>query len=396
MYFIALALAALALACSDSSSSAQANAVARIPGGPPGKQGAPPALVELAAAQGGSLTDTWSFLGRAEAAQSAELAAAVSGHVLAVKVREGARVKKNQVLLTLDSAKIRAELVAARAREQGLVAELELAERQLERVSKLEYPTISEPERERFQLNASNVRAQLAVQRADIQRLQVESSRHTIQAPFAGVISARHVDPGAWVNVGQAVLGLISLDDLEVHVDVSAELGSRLEVGQSATLAGPTTADAEIAGIVGALDTDTRTMRVRLVPRETPVWLLSGMAVDVQFAVTLDGQGVLVPRDAVIRGPVSARVIKAVDGQAVPIDVNVVAATEDRILVSGELAAGDQVVIRGNERLRPGQPLQIKNPGQKNGPAAGPAAPAADPDQKADLDEKAGPGQGKE
>jgi RND family efflux transporter MFP subunit len=373
-YLLILAwTAALAMACSDPSPPAQANVRAGKPDGPPGAQAPPPAAVELAAAEDGSLSDTWTFLGRVEAAQSAELAAAVSGHVLAVKAREGVRVKANQVLLTLDSAKIRAELTAARAREQGLVAELELAERQLERVSKLEYPTISEPERERFQLGASNVKAQLAVQRADIQRLQVELARHTIQAPFAGVISSRHVDPGAWVNVGQAVLGLISLDDLEVHVDVSAELGSRLEVGQTAKLAGATPVDAEIAGIVGALDTDTRTMRVRLLPKERPGWLLSGMAVDVQFAVTLGGEGVLVPRDAVIRGPVSARVIKAVDGKAVPIDVTVVATTEERVLVRGEgLAAEDHVVVRGNERLRPGQPLQVKNSGPGKGQETSP------------------------
>src|SRR5690606_28087945 len=107
--------------------------------------------------------------------------------------------------------------------------------------------------------------------------------------------------------VGQPVLGLVSLDDLEIHVDVTSDLGVRLAVGAEAALVGPApardTARATVAGIVDALDPATRTMRVRLVPEARPAWLLAGMAVDVQFSVTL-GDGVLVPRDAIIRGPV--------------------------------------------------------------------------------------------
>jgi multidrug efflux pump subunit AcrA (membrane-fusion protein) len=52
-----------------------------------------------------------------------------------------------------------------------------------------------------------------------------------------------------------------------------------------------------------------------------------------------------------------------VDGNAQPIDVTVVATAEAQVLVRGDgLAAGDQVVVRGNERLRPGQPLQVATP----------------------------------
>lgn len=355
-----------------------------------GRRRGRPARVELALVAEGTLTDGWTYLGRVEPALAAELATAVGGHVISVKVREGDRVAAKKQLVLLDSAKIRAELAASKARAQGLEAELAHARKQFERVAKLKYPTVSEPERERFQLDIAKLEAQLAVQRAESRRLQVEFERHSLKAPFAGVISARHVDPGAWVNAGSPMLALVSLDELEIHVDVSADLGSRIQVGQLATVRGPgakgADVSAEVAGIVGVLDAATRTMRVRLQPTERPPWLLSGMAVDVEFSITLDsallgGEGVLVPRDALVRGPVRTRVIKFLasatkapgagpggpaqkTGDAQPIYVTVLATAKDQALVRPEpdepaLAVGDQIVVRGNERLRPGQTLLV-------------------------------------
>lgn len=328
-------------------------------------------MVELAVVAEGKLTDGWTYLGRVEPAMAVELSPAVGGHVIAVKAREGDRVAANKSLVLLDSARIRAELAASRARAQGIEAELAHARKQFERIAKLEYPTVSEPERERFQLDIAKLESQLAVQQAESRRLQVEFDRHSLKAPFAGVISVRHVDPGAWVNTGSPVLGLVSLDELEVHVDVSAELGSRVQIGDTAKVrAASGEVNAEVAGIVGVLDAATRTMRVRLQPSDRPPWLLSGMAVDVEFSITLDSsllgaEGVLVPRDALVRGPARTRVIKYMDGEAQTIYVEVLATARDQALIHSEsdeppLAVGDQVVVRGNERLRPGQRLRVK------------------------------------
>jgi RND family efflux transporter MFP subunit len=324
-----------------------------------GSGGMPPAPVVVTTAAPGNLTDGWRFLGQVEPSLQADIAAAVAGHVKSVAAREGDKVEKNQVLITLDRAQASAQLQAARAREAGLAAELVIAEKQLARIAPLEYPTVSEAERERFELTVANLKAQLAAQKADVQRLSVSVGNHTVRAPFAGTVQARHVDPGAWVSVGQPMLDLVSLDELEVHVDVSSELGGRLAPEQKAVLKGPTEVPAVIAGVVAALDSATRTMRIRLRPQERPPWLIAGMPIDVEFQVELSGEGVTLPRDALVRGPVSSRVVKFVDGAGEPVTVEVIASAGDQVLVKGEgLAVGDEVVIRGNERLRPGQPLR--------------------------------------
>jgi RND family efflux transporter MFP subunit len=345
------ALAGIACACSGGESGGEAKA----------KGAPPPALVEVEKVTSGDLTDGWSFLGRVEPALSANLAPAVAGHVLKVTAREGDRIDKGAVLLSLDSAKARAVLSAAQARLEGLEIELLSAQRQHDRVKKLDYPTVSEPERERYELVVDNLKAQVQTQRAEAQRVRVELAQHTIRAPFAGAVRSRGVDPGAWVNAGQAVMELVSLDEVEIHVDVTAELGARLIAGDAATIKGAEPLAATIAGVVPALDTETRTMHIRLLPESKPAWLIAGMAIDVEFAVKFEGEGVTVPRDAVIRGPVDSRVIKADGDKGVPISVEVIAMSNDKVLIRAEgLAVGDAVVVRGNERLRPGQTIQVK------------------------------------
>jgi RND family efflux transporter MFP subunit len=344
----------LCLLCAAACSKAEPKAAPDKQGGPP------PALVKLAKAEDGKLTDGWRFLGRVEPALESEIAAAVEAHVKKVHVREGDNVKKGAVLLTLDGAKVSATVAAATAREKSLQTQLDLAKKQWVRVKDLGYPTVSEPERERLQADVDNLAAQLETQQAEIRSSQVDLGRHRIKAPFAGVITSRKVDPGAWVGIGEPVLSLVSLEDAEIHVDVSVELGSRLEVGKKAKLLSrDRSLDATVSGVVPALDDNTRTMRVRLRPDESQPWLLPGLTLDVEFALTYEGGGVIVSRDAILRGPVSSRVIKVVDGKAVPVTVKIVATAKDSALVSGEgLKAGDDIVIRGTERLRPDQPVK--------------------------------------
>jgi RND family efflux transporter MFP subunit len=326
-----------------------------------GKGGGPrPALVKVDKISPGDLTDQWRFLGQVQPSLSAELAAAVAGHVKQVKLREGDTATAKQALVLLDTRAIRADFDATRAREAQVVAELAQAKRELARAQGMDQSVVSEAEKERYALQVDTMSARLASQRADTQRVKVELERHTIRAPFEGVVRNRRVDPGDWVGVGVPVIDLVSLDEVEVHVDVSAGLSEHIQPGATATLLGETRVTANVAGVVSALDESTRTMRVRLVPDERPKWLLAGLALDVEFNVKLAGKGVTVSRDALVRGPVQVRVIKVVDGKPVPVKVEVLATAENRALIVGEgLAAGDTVIIRGNERLRPGQPIKI-------------------------------------
>jgi RND family efflux transporter MFP subunit len=320
--------------------------------------------VQVALVKAGSLDSKVRFLGNVQSAMSTPIAAAVAGTVDKVLVREGQSVAQGELMLEIDSRRIRADLKSAEALIQRSTAQLAQARRQAERI-KSSSAALSEPERERYRLDVAVLEAQLASEQATAQRVRVDLSHHRITAPFHGVLKSRLVNPGAWVKEGDSVVELVSTEEMEVLVDIPFETGRGIREGAEARfLSGDLSVKARVAGIVPALDPSTRTMRLRLVLAEgleTPAWLIPGLPVDVELQSAIDGDGVLVPRDAVIRGPVESRVVKVENGSGTPIPVRLLGSTADSALVSGEgLVVGDQVMTRGNERYRPGTPVLIE------------------------------------
>jgi RND family efflux transporter MFP subunit len=322
-----------------------------------------PALVEVSKVHRGELSDRWSFMGNVRALMQAELAAGAEGEARRVRVREGDRVAKGQLLLQVDDRVVRARLMAARAQLREAREQQAQAERELKRFSKLTKQARSELELERTASRVRLAAARFAVLQAQIAQVRAELAQHRVVAPFAGVVTKRHVDPGDWVKRGQRALDLVSSQQLEVLVDVSPKLLRFVKVGDDARVSANdgTQVKATVRGVVGVLDPVARTAKIRLAPKKAA--LRSGAAVQVSFAIRHRGEGVVVPRDALLTGPVSTRVIKVVSGRATPVTVEVLATARARALVlpskAASLRVGDRIVVRGNERLRPGQSVRV-------------------------------------
>ncbi len=371
-------------ACGGDGAAQGPGAASAAPAGPP------PALISVGQVRGGGLGDHVRFLGQVEALSRADIAAGTDGRIVSIAGREGDRVERGQPVVVLDEALIRAEDEAARADKARVRAQLVQARRQNERVKQLSYPVVSEPEQERYALDVATLSAELGVLSARSEQIAVRRERHQVKAPFSGVITRRMVDPGTWIVAGMPLLSLVSVDEVELLVDVAAELRSQLQVGATARAMTEPPVELRIAGIVPALDPATRTLRVRLVPVGAPIEdaggapaaedagaaappgsakpvavsrvgaLVPGMAVEIEFPRRLDAAGVVVTRDALVAGPVDTRLMKIVDGKAVPVTVRVLGTSGADALVAGEnLAPGDTIVTRGNERLRPGQTVTV-------------------------------------
>ena len=326
-----------------------------------GGGGPPPAPVEVAPARAGDLTLERTYLGMVRSEGRASLAAGAAGQVLEVTVREGDRVEAGAVLVRVDGDLARADLTAAQATARRTAAEREQAERDAERFAAAGPRAVSTTEIERAATNAQSLDAQGAAARAAVSRARETLSRHRVTAPFAGVIAARSVDPGDWVTAGTVVLELVADEATEVLARVEPELLDDVAVGHEVTLSrGSRTAPGRVVGVVRALDPTTRTAQLRVRPTEPAPWLLPGSTADVRLSIVHGGDGVLVPRDALVPGVAQTRVVRITDGAAEPVNVEVVESGTDEVRVRGDgLAAGDSLVVRGNDRLRPGQPVQV-------------------------------------
>jgi RND family efflux transporter MFP subunit len=275
---------------------------------------------------------------------------------------EGDKVKRGQVLLELDDRLARVELKQARAQEQQVTLQKEQAEREATRFRELQAQAVtSELESEREQSEALELNAASDGARATVQARTERVHRHRIDAPFEGTVARRLVDPGDWLSPGIVALQLVTDNRVEILVRVPVELLEGLSGVKSILLRrGKSEVAAKLSGTVNSLERSTRTALLRLDPDERPSWLRSGANVDVVFRLEKSGR-VVVPRDALVHGVAGVRVIRVKNEQADPVPVDVLETSGDQALVDGnELRVGDRVVVRGNERLRPRQPLAPK------------------------------------
>lgn len=326
-----------------------------------GGRGAPgPALVRVAQARDGGLTDVWTTVGEVVALEQAELAVGAQGPVARVVVREGDRVEQSALLLQVDASIALADHAAAQAAHDEAASELVRLEAALERRAQLRKGVLSDEELVNARQDAVSGRARVDARAADVRRAAAVLSRHRITAPFAGVVAARSVDEGDWLQAGVPVLTLVSTDRVEVRAQLPRSIAGRLQVGSPVALG---SGQGSVLAVVPTLDAQTRTSLVRIAP-EADTQVVAGQALDISVPVSFDEPGVTVPRDALIADPEQARLVRVVDGKAEMLSVEVLATTATEALITGEgLAAGDTVVVRGNERVRPGQEVRVEEEG---------------------------------
>ncbi|MEM1308939.1 MAG: efflux RND transporter periplasmic adaptor subunit, partial [Cyanobacteria bacterium P01_H01_bin.153] len=212
---------------------------------------------------------------------------------------------------------------------------------------------------------------QVAAQRAVVQQLEasiadldIDLSKSTLKAPFAGIVSARQVDEGVVVGVGQSIVRLVEAAAPEARVGMPETAASRLQLGSLVTVnLGEQSFSATVKSVLPEVDPNTRTQIVvfQLEPAAIPQ-LNPGQTVRVELSETIATEGIWVPTQALtqdIRGLWSVLVVMPSDGGTVqPTSVEILHQESDRVLVQGTLQAGDRIVADGVHRLVPGQ--QVK------------------------------------
>ena len=203
----------------------------------------------------------------------------------------------------------------------------------------------------------------------EVNRLNDILEKHTIKSPFAGYVVAEHTEEGQWIESGKLVAEVVEVDPIEIRVAVQESYIPRLSLGMSARI------DIEalpsqifvgtITAIVPKADEKSRTFPVRVTlknPQQsdgTPL-LKPGMFAKVELPVDHKSHVLLVPKDSlVLGGPQPMIYIVALDDKTKkttvrPVTVQLGIAMNSWIEVRGELKAKQEVVVEGNERLRPG------------------------------------------
>lgn len=226
------------------------------------------------------------------------------------------------------------------------------------------------PRKERI----AQVRARVQAQQEEIRRIQDNIDKHTIVAPFEGYVIAEHTEVGQWLSEGGPVVDLAEIGDVDVRVLVLEDYIRHVCVGTEARVEITALPGEALTGrvVLIAPQADVRSrsfpVKIRLKNRETErgVLIKAGMFARVTLPVGEHSDALFVPKDALVLAERGASVCifepdkgdtKRGQVRLVPVEMGV--ASEGLIEVKGPFKAGDKVVVRGNERLRPGQRVRV-------------------------------------
>jgi len=209
--------------------------------------------------------------------------------------------------------------------------------------------------------------ARLAVRGAIVAQLEDELERHTIRAPFDGYVVAEHTEVGQWLRQGDPVAEIAALDEVDVVVPVLEDDALKISLGLEVPIRVAALPDLKLRGRISAVvpkaDRRARTFPVKIRlknPRQDGgVLLKDGMSVTVYAPVGKTRRVLLVNKDALVLGGATPVVYVVTGDAVVPVPVRVGIAVDGHVQVDGALKAGALVVVRGNERLRPGQKVRI-------------------------------------
>ncbi|MEW5908436.1 MAG: efflux RND transporter periplasmic adaptor subunit [Thermodesulfobacteriota bacterium] len=323
----------------------------------------PPALVKTAPVVKKTVSEQVSLIGTTEPALTSIVACEAEGVVEHFPVKEGDFVKKGSLLARLDSRELLLRKKAAAASREKIKVNLENAKKELERVNKLKQSDAVA--QRRFDDTESVYRAlvqELSRSEAEIELLEYDLSRHEVSAPVSGFITREHTQIGEWLRKGSPVVTLIDLQKILISVPVPERYMVQLGSRENALITVKSISDQPLSGKVHSVlsqgDSNSRTFSVKVSVENPNYRIKSGMEALVTFNLAGSREALLVPKDAVVNAGRERLVFKVNDGKAVPSIVEILGYYDGNAAVSGELKPGDQVVVRGNERLRPGQPVR--------------------------------------
>ena len=336
------------------------------------------------------LAQTMPIIGRFVASQTGVVAALVRGPVEAVRVAVGDRVNKGDVLATLVSDRMRwtRELQATnlKAKQAGLQtarAQLGLTEQELSRLANLRKSAAFSQVRHddkrnevtKYRSQVGERKADVASARAALRLAEIDLRNGVIRAPYNAVVTQKHTVAGAYLNIGDPVVTLVNEAALEIEASVPSDRIGGLIVGRAIDIRFDNggTRQAVVRALIPEENPLTRTRPVRLSPLFdgaviARLGLAANQSVTVMVPIGKPRDVVSVHKDAVIPRGGQKIVFAAVDGKAERRVVRLGSAVGSRFEVLDGLGVGDIVVVRGNERLRPGQAIEY--PGMPEAPKA--------------------------
>ncbi len=271
----------------------------------------------------------------------------------------GTQVEKGQVIANIDNRHLKLQLARQQAQVKQYQADVSYLTKQKKRLSALKLAnntSLSELERViKDLIVAKNQVIELEMQ---VQQTALEIDKTAIKAPFSGSISQRFVSVGQLITQGSPIVQLVDTRHLDIQVAAPLTIAQFLHADAEVMVKWQDKLiELPVRTWSQAGDQASRTFDVRLAADN--VELIAGSAVTVSLPKQYSKEATLVPRDALVLRE-NETFILTVDkeNQAKKVNVLVGQGKGRWVSVSGDVWAGEQVIVRGGERLQHGQKVR--------------------------------------
>ncbi len=354
-------------------------------GPPPGPPGAPPGpgpggggRSAVVAVQAGTVAredvPIWfDGIGTIQAFNTVTVRARVDGELQRVSLQEGQLVKAGDLLATIDSRALQAQLAQAEAKKAQDEAQLANARRDLERNMNLkEFASRQTVDTQRALV--AQYEAQIRADEAAIEAVRVQLNYTTVTAPISGRIGLRNVDQGNVVRASdqngiatitqiQPIAVLFTLPEKQLPAILAAQAHGPVKVEVQDREGRRVLDTGSLAVVDNLIDSGTGTIRLKAQMPNDPQKLWPGQFVNVRLLSAIRRDATTVPSTVVQRGPQGtyAYVIKD-DLTVEQRPIKVARQEENKAIIDEGLTPGERVVVDGQYRLQPGSKIRIVEP----------------------------------
>lgn len=310
----------------------------------------PPVIVEAIQLNLEPLVESVSAVGELRSNESIIIRPEVGGRINEIRFEEGATVAAGDVLVRFDDTVQRAELAQAQAH-------LQLSERTYARArSTFERGHTSEQ-------ILDEALGQVQINKAAAQLANARLRKMTISAPFSGIVGLRRVSLGGYLQPGDEIADLESIDPLKVDFQVSERYVRIIRKGGSVQVrldAFPhRTLDATIYAIDSHVDTRDRSIAVRARLPNPDGQLRAGLFARIRLIVEDRPNSIVVPEESLIPRGSRRFVYRVIDGRATLTEVVLGLRRTGSVEIVSGLSAGDTIITAGQAKVREGGEVQI-------------------------------------